>query len=136
MIIKERNLDGQIVEREIDTVTELKYKIIELEKENRDLDLTLSLVTAKELSTIRTEDLIMELQLRMGEHIKKARKYDKLVVKHKKAAALIAELKNNNVNEFYIEDEHIKDKNGLFKPFYVDTFAEAKRLCDWLNGDD
>ena len=96
MKIKEKNLDGEIVSREIDTVTELKEENIELKNKIRDLDLTLSLLTAKELSTVRTEDLIMELQLRMNTCVKKAEKYDKLKAKHEKAAKIIAELCNNH----------------------------------------
>lgn len=34
---------------------------------------------------------------------------------------------------FYIEDEHIKDKLGAYNPFYVETYKEAKRFCDFLN---
>lgn len=97
-MIKERNLDGEIIEREVynPTIEKLQQEIFELEEENRSLDLTLSLVTGKELSTVRTEDLIIELQSRMIKHIEKSRKYDKLLVKHKKSARLIAELKSKN----------------------------------------
>ena len=99
MIIKERNLDGKIVKRYVSNIDKSSYKelseeIQRLENELRNLDLTLSLVTASELSAVRTEDLIFELTSRMHDNIKKAEKYDKLQEKHKRAAAIIAELKN------------------------------------------
>lgn len=78
----------------VQQVSELKMENCKLENKIRDYDLTLTLVTANALKDARTEDLILELQCRMVGHIKKSRKYDKLEVKHRKASAYIAELKN------------------------------------------
>ena len=99
MKIKERNLDGEIVEREVinPSFEKLQTENCELIQKINSLELTLSLVCAKELSTIPTSELIMELTSRMHVANDKAMKYDKLQVKHNKAAAYIAELKNNQI---------------------------------------
>ena len=34
---------------------------------------------------------------------------------------------------FYIEDEHIKDRLEAYNSFYVETYKEAKRFCNFLN---
>lgn len=96
MKIKERNLDGEIVEREVinPSFEKLQEENCELIQKINSLELTLSLVCAKELSTIPTHELIMELTSRMHVANDKAMKYDKLQVKHRKASAYIAELKN------------------------------------------
>lgn len=97
MLVRERNLDGKVITREYDldkSYKELTNEIFELKNEIANLELTLSLVSHKQLSAVRTEDLIWELTSRMNTNIKKAEKYDNLVVKHRKAAALIAELKS------------------------------------------
>lgn len=99
MKIKERNLDGEIVEREVinPSFEKLQEENCELIQKINSLELTLSLVCAKELSTIPTHELIIELNSRLHVAMDKAEKYDKLQVKHNKAAAYIAELKNNQI---------------------------------------
>ena len=97
--IRERNLDGEIVERE-PTNPLLKDDLLvenaELCHKIDNLELTLTLVCAKEMSAIPTTELLMELGSRLHMFENKAEKYEKLLVKHKKASNLIADLKKEN----------------------------------------
>lgn len=99
MMVTERNLNGKIVKRQYDlnkSYKDLQEEIWKLQTRISELELTLSLVSAKAMSTIPTQELITELTIRMHDNVKKAEKYDKLVVKHKKASNLIAELKKGD----------------------------------------
>ena len=34
---------------------------------------------------------------------------------------------------FYIYDEHIVDKEGVIDSFWIETYSQAKEICDLLN---
>ena len=99
MIVKERNLDGEIIEREIETVDELRKRISELNKENYELRLTLDLVTAKELKAVDTLDLLEELYYRVQGLEKMEKNHLKLLKKHERASRIIGELKRSDLNQ-------------------------------------